>query len=144
MLQGLAEVVTPVHLGDRQNVDLLDTLQQLPPRTSSSSVSGSGSGSAATAQSVLFLSVQWARAAYTDLVHSLLTLLSAPLIVGQQKPTSSSASGSGGGVTVLHCILLPFVTFVAQYLQAMFGKTDAKPRFVALTTFCCTCVLCFI
>ena len=29
---------------------------------------------------------------------------------------------------ILPCILLPFATFVAQYLQAMFGNTDYKPK----------------
>jgi hypothetical protein len=117
MLQSLAEVLTPVQFGDRQNADLLDQRQQRPARSASQPGGGS---------SLLFLSVQWARAAFTDLVHSLLTLLSSPG-QGQRRP-GGQRQGQAGAVPIAHCVLLPFVTFAAQYLKAMFGKTDAKPK----------------
>lgn len=113
LLQSLTEVICPVQVGDIQNANQIDQHLHFPPR--------SERGGAVDSSSLLCQSLQWARDAHTDLVLSLLTLLSAPL-------APSAATSSPSTLNVSPCILLPFVTFVGQYLQAMFGKTSAKPK----------------
>jgi hypothetical protein len=139
MLQCLAELVTPVGLGDAQNLHFIDQQR-------GQAVSRRGLPSSAeppTTASLLHASVLWARGAYTDLVHALLSLLAAPLTAPlaqnqhqhQTREPPGDGPGTGGWqgagaavVTVSHGILLPFVTFVSQYLQALFGNTESKPK----------------
>jgi len=121
MLQSLAEVLTPIYQGDVKNMELIEQRQ---------SSSGGGMGAARSAsqapshQSLLQLSVIWARAAFTDLVHSILTLLSETL---DRQGQDHSVQGIGSA-TISHGVMLPFVKFMSQYLKTMFGDTTAKPK----------------
>ena len=113
MLQALAEVLTPIECGDLQNVQSLDALLRSEGKLSSVVRKHN------VTQSLLTTSMLWARPAFTDLVHCILALLSAPF---EKRDYDSSA------VTAKHGVLLPFVTFLAQYMKAMFGRTNAKPK----------------
>ena len=117
MIEVLAEVVTPVYLGDKQNMEQLDHNSNRP---SFKATVVAETGLSRTSHSLLYLSVQWARTAFTDLVLSLLTILN--------QPQPSSDKKTPVYVSIPHCILLPIVKFAAQYLQALFGKTNSKPK----------------
>ena len=121
MLQSLAEVLTPVCQGDAKNMEFIEQRQ--------TSGGGGGGGAGGTVnslshQSLLQLSVIWARVAFTDLVHSILTLLSETL--DRQRHDHSVQSIASAPIS--HGVMLPFVIFMSHYLKTMFGDTAAKPK----------------
>ena len=124
LLQGLAEVLTPVCQGDAKNVEIIEQQQG-----AHGNIAGVGVGS--TQLSLLHMSVIWARAAFTDLVHSILTLLSTYLDRQrkvQQSTVKNMGVGDSSSATIPHCVMLPFLKFVSLYLNTLFGDTAAKPK----------------
>jgi hypothetical protein len=124
LLQGLAEVLTPVCQGDAKNVEIIEQQQG-----AHGNIAGVGVGS--TQLSLLHMSVIWARAAFTDLVHSILTLLSTYLDRQrqvQQSTVKNMGVSDSSSATIPHCVMLPFLKFVSLYLNTLFGDTAAKPK----------------
>ena len=82
LLQSLAELLTPVHQGNIKNIEFIDLQYQQKQHQTSVSRSYTRAGASFSAaqnrssssSSLLHMSLLWAQEAYTDLVHSLLTL----------------------------------------------------------------------